>query len=206
MSVEHIDMARLRQAWASRPGDRDGAPDAARIFDALHGNLSVEERRAIVDELVLDAGAAEAWRLARELAPQPAAAAAWRWMSIAAAAVLVVGLSWQFVDPWDALDEPVYRSVQQQAIASALPPEAVLPRAHPVLRWTGMEGARYRVRVLTSDLALLEETGELTSPEHTLGAEVLRRVPPGGRILWQVEGQVPGSAVIVSPTFSAQLE
>ena len=71
------DVARLREALASLAGKdgKDGSSaDAGRIFDALHGNLSVDERRAIVDELVRDAGAAEAWGLARELAPESAAA------------------------------------------------------------------------------------------------------------------------------------
>ena len=102
--------------------------------------------------------------------------------------------------------EPAYRSVEQRTITSLLPPAAVLSRAQPVLRWTALEGARYRVRVLTPELQVLEETGELASPEHTLGSDVLRRIPAGGQILWQVEGRIRGSAVVVSPTFSVRVE
>jgi hypothetical protein len=205
-TLEPIDVARLREAWALRAAEPGRASDPERIFDALHGNLSAEERRAVVDEIVLDADAAEAWRLARELAPQPAAAAAWRWMSMAAAALLVVALGWQVVDRSGPLEEPAYRSVEERGIVSALPPETVLPRAQPVLRWIGVDGARYRVRVLTPELELLDETGELIGQAHTLSADVLRRIPAGGRILWQVEGRLPEGAVIVSPTFSVRVE
>lgn len=209
---EPNDVARLREALASLTGKGSGSVDAERVFDALHGNLSAEERRAVVDELVLDPDAAETWRLARELAPDPAVVAAstgreaWRWLSIAAAAVLAVGLAWQFFGPRGSLKEPAYRSVEQRTITSLLPQGAVLSRTQPVLRWTAVEGARYRVRVLTPDLEVLQETGELTAPEYTLSADVLRRIPSGGQILWQVEGRVPGSGVVASPTFTVRVE
>jgi hypothetical protein len=70
---EPEDVARLRAAFASVEGDGQERVDAERIFDALHGTLDPEDRRAIVDELASNPGAAEAWRLARELAPEPGA-------------------------------------------------------------------------------------------------------------------------------------
>jgi hypothetical protein len=87
-----------------------------------------------------------------------------------------------------------------------LPPGAVLPRAQPVLRWTPVEGARYRVRVLTSDLDLLEEVEDLAAPEYRVSPDAVRRIPSGGRLLWQVEARVPGTAAVTSPTFSIQVE
>jgi hypothetical protein len=212
VSADPNDVARLREALASLAGKGSGSVDPERVFDALHGNLSAEERRAVVDELVVNPDAAETWRLARELAPEPAAAAVptgretWRWLSIAAAAVLAVGLAWRFLGPPGSPEEPAYRSVEQRTITSLLPQGAVLSRTQPVLRWTAVEGARYRVRVLTSDLEVLQETGELTGPEYTLSADVLRRIPSGGQFLWQVEGRVRGSAAIVSPTFNTRVE
>ncbi len=155
------DVARLREALASLAGKdgKDGSSaDAGRIFDALYGHLGVEERRAIVDELANDAEAAEAWRLARELAPEPAAALlparteTWKWISMAAALLLAVGLGWRLFSPWKPAEPPVYRSGEQRTITSALPPGAVLSRSQPVLRWTPVEGARYQVRVLTPEL------------------------------------------------------
>jgi len=209
------DVARLREALASlaaKDGKDGSSADAGRIFDALHGNLSVDERRAIVDELVHDPEAAEAWGLARELAPESAAASVtgrtetWKWISMAAALLLAVGLGWRLFSPGKPAEPPVYRSGEQRTIASALPQGAPLSRSQPVLRWTPVEGARYQVRVLTPELQVLVETGELTTPEYTLSPDVLQRIPPGGVFLSQVEGRIPGSAVVTSPTFSVRLE
>ncbi len=203
------EVARLREALAALPGEGREV-DAGRIFDALHGNLSSEERRAVVEELVGNPDAALAWRMARDLAPEPAAhtmarAPAWQWLPVAAAVVLAAGLGWRWFGAGSE-PAPVYRGVEIRAIASAVPDGVVLTRAQPVLRWTGLEGARYRVRVLSPELELLEEVDELREPQLTIGMDALGRVPPGGRILWQVEARVPGTAAVASPTFSVQVE
>jgi hypothetical protein len=219
MSAEEPqDVARLREAFASVAEPARSRPvDAGRIFDALHGNVSAEERQAVVDELVTNPEAAEVWRLANEMAPAGAAEGsaptaeraaggeAWRWMSMAAAAVLVVGAGW-LLNPWREANAPVYRGVESRAIASALAPDAVLTRAQPVLRWTGVAGAKYRVRVLTPELEVLEESAESPALEFAPSAETLGRIPAGGRILWQVEGRLTEGGTIVSPTFSARVE
>jgi hypothetical protein len=207
------DVARLREALASLESDEPhDHVDAGRIFDALHGDMSPEERQAIVDELLANPAAAQAWRLAREMpateaAPnrkERSAPAVWRWASMAAAAVLVAGLVWQLA-PWRQAEEPAYRSLESRSITSALAPGAVLSRAQPVLRWTGVDGARYRVRVLTPDLQLLDESAESPAREYTISQEAINRIARDGEILWQVEGRVPGEAVIVSPTFSIRV-
>jgi hypothetical protein len=205
------DVARLREALASLAGKDRSSADPGRIFDALHGDLSAEERRAVVEELVVDAEAAETWRLARELAPDSAAAVAdrphdrWKWMSMAAAMLLAVAVGWQLFSSRTPTEPPVYRSGEQRTIASALPVGVPLSRTQPVLRWTAIEGAGYRVRVLTPELQVLVETGELTTTEYRLGDDVMRRIVPGGVILWQVEARVQGS-VVTSPTFSVRVE
>ena len=214
MSAEEpTDVARLRQAFASLRDDGTSEPvDAERIFEALHGEMPPEERQAIVEQLVTNPAAAESWRLAREMSPKPmvdnavdrvldARRPAWQWMSVAAAVLLAAGVGWQFA-PWRQADEPVYRGVESRAIASALPQGDDLSRAQPVLRWSGIEGARYRVRVLTADLQLLEESPEDSATEYTLGPETLARIPPGAQILWQVDARIPGEVVVTSPTFT----
>jgi len=208
------DIARLREAFASLGSKDTSDPvDAERIFDAVHGNGSPEERQAVIEQLLTNPAAAQAWRLAREMPPETAAdgglesapqeskrPAAWKWMSVAAGAVLAVGVAWQVTQLREA-EEPAYRGVESRAIASALQ-GADLSRAEPVLRWSGIEGARYRVRVLTADLQVLEESEETPAPEYSLSSQALARIPPGGQILWQVDARIPGEVVITSPTFT----
>ncbi len=216
MSAEEPkDVARLREAFASIEGDGASDPvDAERIFDALHGDMSPEERHAVIEQLVTNPAAAGAWRLAREMGPdaaqttaldpvsrEPGQFARWRWVSVAAAAVLAIGFGWQLMPSREA-GAPTYRSVESRSITSALEPGADLSRERPVLRWTAVEGARYRVRVLTADLQVLEESPETSAPEYTLNEETLARVPPTGQILWQVDAHISGEVVITSPTFS----
>lgn len=212
------DVARLRQAFASIEDDGANDPvDADRIFDALHGDLSPEERHAVIEQLVTNPAAAAAWRLAREMGPGAAHAGAldrapderrqsaqWKWLSVAAATVMAIGLGWQLMQ-WRGTDAPTYRSVESKSIASALEPGADLSRARPTLRWTGIDGARYRVRVLTADLQALDESPEAPALEYTLNEATLARIPPGALILWQVEARIPGEVVITSPTFSTRV-
>ena len=120
--------------------------------------------------------------------------------------VLAVGLGWQVIGPWGEPRAPVYRGTGGPQIASALAEHAALPRANPVLTWTGIEGARYRVRVLTADLEPLEEAEDLSVTSHALSADTVDRLPAGARLLWQVEARLPGGATVVSPTFGARLE
>jgi len=205
---EPPDVARLREALA-RLSDDPGWPDAdnERVFSALHGDMSPEERRAVVDELIRNPQAAAAWRLARELEPEepmPVSAVPWKWMSIAAMLVVIAGAFWLF-PPWQS-EAPVFRGGEARTIASLLPGGVPLSRAEPVLRWSGLEGARYRVRVLTPELELLDESDDLAEPEYRLRDDVLRRIPARGRMLWQVEARVGGTPAVVSLTFSTQVE
>jgi hypothetical protein len=184
---------------------------AERIFDAVHGTLDLEDRRTVVDELVMTSDAAEAWRLARELTPEPRArwfelARRWQWLAAAAGVVLTLGVGWQLGGPSTTPTGLVYRNVDPRSITSALPPEATLSRTQPVLRWTGVPGARYRVRVLTPALEVLEISPELDAVEYRLGEANMRRVDAGSDILWQVEGRIFGDGVIESPTFRVRVD
>jgi hypothetical protein len=204
---EPHDVARFREALA-RLADEPGWPEAdnGRVFSALHGDMRPEERRAVVDELIENPQAAAAWRLARELEPgDPMGlfALPWRWMSMAAMLFLVIGTAWAILPRQS--EAPVFRGEQSRTIASLLP-EDVLSRTEPVLRWTGLEGARYRVRVLTPELELLDEAEGLVAPEYRLREDVLAMIPAGGRILWQVEARVRGTPAVVSLTFNTRME
>jgi hypothetical protein len=210
---EPADVARLREALASLRGEAGTSVDAGRIFDALHGEVTADERRAVVDELIANPDAAEAWRLAQDLAPPASGTAvapldrgAWRWWAVAAAAVLALGVAWQFANPWRSPETPVYRSTEQRTIASLLLSGEPLSRNAPVLRWTGIDGARYRVTVLTPTLDVVAEADNLSAPEYTISGDALARFPPGAPLLWQVEARIPGEGSIVSPTFTVRVE
>ncbi len=179
---ERPDVERLRAAL-DRLGDEAEWPevDAERLFSAMHGDLEADERRAVVDELIRNPRAAAVWRLARDLQPDdvpaqaPARARPWAWMSLAATLLLTVGAAWHF-QPWRT-DVAVYRSVETRSIASLLPEGTPLSRTQPDLRWTAIEGARYRVRVLTPDLDVLEESDDLDTPTYRVAPGVLRAHP-----------------------------
>jgi hypothetical protein len=207
-ATEPRDLGRLREALASLADEPDWPEvDSERLFSALHGDMSPEERRVVVDGLIRNPQAAAAWRLARELEPdEPAGAASppWKWMSIAAMLVIVAGAGWLML-PWRT-ETPVFRGGEPRSIASRLPDDVPLSRAEPVLRWTGIEGARYRVRVLTPELELLDEGEDLAEPAYRLPEDVVGKIPAGGRILWQIEGRVGGTPAVVSLTFSTDVE
>ncbi len=204
---EPHDVTRFREALASL-ADEPGWPEAdtERVFSALHGDMRPEQRRAVVDELIQNPQAAAAWQLARELEPREPKgmfALPWRWMSMAAMLMLVIGTAWAILPRQS--EAPAYRGGEARTIGSLLPDD-VLSRAEPVLRWTGLEGARYRVRVLTPELEPLDEAEGLVVPEYRLREDVLAMVPAGSRILWQVEAGVRGTPPVVSLTFNTQVE
>ena len=214
---EQPDVERLRQAVASL-GDQSQWPevDAERLFAALHGETDAETRRRIVDELIENPRAAAVWRLARELDPVEGSSSAttpraptmkmraWAWLPIAATLLLAVGGLWQFVPRQS--EPPAYRSGEIRRIDSLLPGDGRLSRAEPLLRWSAIEGARYRVRILTPDLDVLEESEDLHTATYRLAPTVLSRIPAGGRLLWQVEARAAGVDPVVSATFSTTLD
>jgi hypothetical protein len=209
---EPEDIAKLREAFASlaeRAGDAPSAPASSRAYEALHGELSPEERRALVAQLVTDPQAAEAWRLARELPPVPAAARAgsssrrpWWTLAAALAAFALLGVLWTERAPQGP---PVYRGQEAEIVRSTLG-QAPVSRAEPVLTWSAVPGARYRVVVMTPELDRLEEADGLTEPRFRLSSALLARLAPGASFLWQVEVEAPGAVPQLSETFSARLE
>lgn len=215
---EHDDVEHLRAALAALADEEQWPePDLERIYAALHGDLDVVQRRRVVEELAHNPRAALAWRLAHDIAPDTVGAAAvhalhlgptrpgsWLWLAAAASVLLVAGLGVFLRLP--EREVPAYRGTDERRIESQLRPDVPLTRAAPVLRWTQVDGARYRVRVLTSELALLEEAEDLTTAEHRVADTTLRRLRAGDRLLWQVEARVPGRAPITSPTFTARVE
>jgi hypothetical protein len=70
---DSYDISRLCEAFASQRCEPASEPvDSGRIFDALHANVSPRERQGVVEQLLTNPEAAQAWRLAREMRPDAA--------------------------------------------------------------------------------------------------------------------------------------
>jgi hypothetical protein len=159
---------RLRAAF--RSGDlpeQDGEPvDADRIWRAVTGESSPEERRQVVARVAADPAWATAWRLAHALsqaaaAPREAPAAltspadprarrdterstprgrrfhfAWSRPVWGAVATAALVLIVVGISVQRGDDPPTLRGGETLAVVSRLPEEAPLPRADCVLRWS----------------------------------------------------------------------
>ncbi len=215
---EPADGERLRRAFGALADDGGPAVDDEKIWRAVSGETSLEERRAVLEEVARNPAAAESWRLALELGREikergeqiPAQVVPLRrrrWHSLAAVAATValavgVGL-WSGPAP----ETPsVYRDSAAVTITSLTPESEPLSRHDAVLRWSAAgEGARYTVRVLTTGLEPLLTLEDLAVPEVRLPADRLAGLPPGSRLLWQVEARTPDGRTITSAAFFLEL-
>ena len=204
------------QALGARSGGECSDEDRDRVWRAVSGDMPADERRTLVERLATDPGLAEAWRVADELwsASQGAAARVadtparlWRptWLAAAALLVLAVGAGVVIQDTAPAEDE--FRSGGGYVVESLVPFEATLPRENVRLRWSpGPEGSRYAVRVTTEDLRVLDTATDLTVPELVVAPERFAAIPPGTRVLWQVDAALPGGGTVSSRTFVARVQ
>jgi hypothetical protein len=225
MTREDQELQDLRAAFtapADAAPETETCPPPERIWAAVRGELPPAELREVVDHTAFCAACAEDWRLAAELAREeearPAAAPApsnvvygrfRRFGNVAAAALaamllLVVGLR---VTGVIGTDEPIYRAGERPAIESRVPEAAALPAERFVLGWTPVpEAAGYDVRVSTEGLRVIHEARGVGGTELQVPASALEGLPPGTRLLWQVEAALPEGAREVSKTFVTRLE
>ena len=209
---------RLRQAFQSlgdAAREEPAVEDLDRIWRTLSGDLPAAERRELVERMATDPALAEAWRVAHELrrvAP-PEVSAATRtarfrtpsWM--AAAAVVLIGIAIGVLYQLSPSREGTFRDAGTYVIESLVQADSTLPRDAFRLRWTpGPEDSRYRVRVTTEDLTVLTTIPDLTGPEVVLESAVLSSVPPGARVLWQVDATLPGGENVSSETFTVRVQ
>lgn len=239
LSFQPRDTAALRRAFAAQADD--GTPqrvDDERVWQAVRGELSQEERHALIEELPHNPALAESWRVATALSQEldgesegvapatdlevtetPAVAEPTRsqtvirptiwnrgWatgLAVAAALMLVVGVSQVSWDPGG--EAPVYRQVEGEQITSQLDEAVALPRQDFTLRWSSVEGARYRVRLLQPDLQLVVETELLEAAQYRVAPESLAEIPDGTQLLWQVDARLAEGRTVSSATFFATL-
>ncbi len=202
MSFDAEEMARLQAAWKAQAGGGEAEPpDPDRLWAAVAGELTPEERQQLVEQTAGSPELAEDWRLvehvyresgeAGEVVPMRAPAARrYGWLAAAAAVVAAVGL-WQ-VPRWLEPDPPVFREPPKEAIRSLIPEDESLPRERCVLRWSGPEGAVYDLSVTTEELEPVASVRGLDLAEYQVPAEDLRQLPAGSRLLWRVEAAAPG--------------
>lgn len=214
-TMDDKELASLRQAFAAHLEQTDLAPHLApeTLWDAVNGKLPADEMRGAVQHVATCATCAEEWRLARVLSePQEQQTAVplpaplrfsprqrqWRNWGLAAAAALVMGVvGLQFFQK-----PPEYRG-DQAGVHSVLAEGKALPRERFLLKWSvpAPVGATYGVQVSTEDLRVVASAEGLKAPEYQVPASALAGLPPGAKLFWKVDADLPSGSRLTSPTF-----
>lgn len=222
MKREEGELAKLRRAFAAAPQPASApaaCPSPEKIWEAVRGELPAAEVRAIVEHTAACAACAEDWRLAMALqrpeagisnvipaAERFSAGRRLRNWGLAAAAVLglaVVGV--QFAQ--QANDGAIYRG-GEGTILSLVEEGQALPRNEFLLRWSAPEtpGATYDVEVSTEDLRVIASGDDLREPRLLVPASALAGLPPGTRLLWKVDAELPEGGHVSSTTFVTTIQ
>lgn len=188
--------------------------DVERLWRAVTSEGSPEERREIVEKVAQDPSWALAWRLAQEMSNASREAKApvrvarrlsnpLAWGALAAGLAATVGLG-----IWNAQGPAAvgHRDPTGARIESLLRSEGTLSRADAMLRWTGPADATWDVRAMSEDLVHVHATSGLAAREYRLPDAFVSQLPTGARVLWQVEGRLPGGGTLRSDTFVNRLD
>ena len=230
MNQDTQELAKLRAAFTAPADDSPAAedcPSPETIWSAVRGELPPQALREVVDHTARCAACAEDWRLAVEVNRQaeeqeetapgrlPSNVVVGRfaglrtWRSVAAAAALAAGLFVAVGIYREAVvpSQPTYRAPQEATLHSLLPAGQALPREAAVLRWTPLAGAAsYDVSASTEDLRQVASAHGQTATAYQLPREALAGLPPGARLLWQVDAVFPDGHHVTSPTFTTPLQ
>lgn len=208
--------------------------DADLVWRAVSGELSPEERRAVVERVAADPAWAAAWRLANELTRSASGVAppmepqadssrarrgdgearqkrrfrfAWSQPLWGVAATAALALIVVGVVMREGPEQPRLRGGDTAVVVSLVPEAVPLKRDDCALRWSGgPEGTRWSVRLSTEDLSWVHRVDSLETREYRVPAEVLAPLKPGTTLLWQVEARLPDGQVLRGATFVNQLE
>lgn len=221
MSQDDQKLERLRAAFAApavAAPDPESCPSPETTWAAVRGELPPRELRGVVEHTAACEACAEDWRLAAELVRQSATATETtsgkvfqgrfgRWRPLAAAAAVAAGLLVAvglYRTGTLGPGQPSYREAESQAIRSLVAKDQALPRQGAVLRWSPVPGAEtYDVRISTEDLRLVLTAQSLKSTSYSIPESALASLPPGSKLLWQVDAVFPDGSRRSSPTFSA---
>lgn len=225
MSHDTQELERLRAAFATP----DLAPTPATcpapemIWAAVRGELPPRQLREVVEHTAVCAACAEDWRLAVEIEKQSAASQTatvpagrviqgrfgqlrtWTAAAALAAGLLIaVGI---YRTGGFGPQEPTFREAQGTTVQSLLAEGQALPRQGAVLRWSPVTGAAsYDVRISTEDLRLVDTAQGQTVTEYRVPAGTLAGLPPGTKLLWQVDAVFPDGTRQSSQTFTNPLQ
>jgi hypothetical protein len=196
---------RLREHFqrTADPGPRSDCPATDRLWAAVTGELPEAEVGAIVDHTAACGECAQAWRLAlemeRDAQPRPVRLPLGRVSLIAGVGLAAAAAVFLIVRHPPVDDHESFRQGGSPRIASLSP--GVQPREAIDLRWTAVPGAeRYTVTVVTPDLAQVNHSPGLTTPELRLPPGAL----PAGRFLWSVRVYLSDGRIIDSDAFALE--
>ncbi|MBX2810218.1 MAG: hypothetical protein KTR25_00345 [Myxococcales bacterium] len=221
MTSRGFDDEELRaayQAWADGEDAGDTSEDA--IWQAVDGELTAAERRALVHKLSEFPGDGLRWRLVRELRglrerqfnddaeakiqPFPSGTRSMaRYLSGATAAVLLIAIS-----SWFVQISPVnYRAPTRITISSILVKDEELSRHAFRLAWSSAgPTARYDVRVMTDSFDEITSATDLTQTHFNVKAPALQGIVSGMSVNWQVRAHFPDGSQVISPTFVVKIK
>jgi hypothetical protein len=189
-------------------------PEPSVLWDLAAGDLEAAPARAVAAHAVGCPACREALHLAREAGAAlsttgTASGAAPRsrtpWLA-AAAILLVAAGTLLYVRRAERPAPPDFRDQETVRIEALGPIGPVPGGAETVLRWTPVEGARYDLTLAREDLEVLSVVRGIAAAEYTVPGDLLHRLPPGERLLWQVEAILADGRKIRSGTFSVRFE
>ena len=93
----------------------------------------------------------------------------------------------------------------EAAIETPIANGTVMERSAVELRWTPFDGARYELLVTTRELDVVVEERFLESASFRVEEDLLRELPDGAMLIWQVEAVLPGGERLSSPAFEIVL-
>jgi len=216
MKREEGELARMRRAFGSlsQPAPAPATcPPPETIWGAVRGELPPAQTRTVVEHMAACPSCAEDWRLAVALQrPETASKVIQaserfsfgqriRNWGLAAAAVLALAVVGVQMIPRPG-EEASYRG-DGTTIQALVEEGQSLPRQQFLLRWSALEtpGATYDVEVSTEDLRVVASGDDLREPQFLVPAQNLAGLPPGARLLWKVDAELPEGGHVTSTTF-----
>jgi hypothetical protein len=219
MNAGLSDGPRLREMFAARSEHARptaGCPSAEGIWAAVRGEVSRRMARKIARHAISCPACTEAWRLARDVSEEAFSdeilsetarrPRRWAFAAAAAAAMVVIGVTVFQFSFRENRSTPTYRSDASGVLESLIPSESAVPRSGFVLKWSGLEGARYDVVVGNEDLRPLAEARSLETAQYRVSPEALAGLPGGARVLWRVVAELPDGRRVSSQTFANEVE